>query len=71
MNDSVKLGKWRDHHMGLDALAVGHDGIFVYCPVCGEKLLIDNAEMACPHCGSRARIDIRCRETLEGQAWAG
>lgn len=71
MNDSVKLGKWRDHHMGLDSLAVGHEGFFVYCPVCGEKLLIDEEQITCPRCGSIVKINVQCKETLEGQAWIG
>jgi len=68
-NDSVHLSGWRGHPMGIDALCVGRSGVFAYCPVCATRLTVDQKEVTCPQCGSVVRIEVRCRETTEGQGW--
>jgi len=65
----TRLGKWRRHHLGLDAMIVGSKGVSVYCPVCCRPLLIDGDTVRCAQCGSQVRVNISVRETLEGQAW--
>jgi len=68
-NKGVRLSGWRGHPMGIDALCIGSKGLFAYCPVCATRLAIDQREVRCPRCGSVVRIDVRCRETMEGQTW--